>query len=51
MLEAALAPLLAFVFFNEVPAMRSIIGGVIIFFSILYFITSVSRNTSKEKNV
>ena len=46
MLEAAFAPLLAYLFFNELPSYQSIVGGVIIFIAILYF---VSQSTKQPK--
>lgn len=44
--ESVIAPVWAFIFFQEIPAVTTVIGGGVILTSILIFILSTSKNNS-----
>jgi len=49
-LQNVLAPVLAFIFFSEIPNTQSIIGGVIILITIFWYTLSlIKQNSSKKK--
>lgn len=46
-LEAALAPFLAYLFFQELPTLQSLIGGSVIFIAIMIFIMHSNNQTKR----
>lgn len=48
MFQNVLAPILAFLFFNEVPNTKSLIGGGIIFLTIVLYIINLSKQSNKK---
>ncbi|GAK21592.1 hypothetical protein JCM19052_2143 [Vibrio sp. JCM 19052] len=47
MIETVLAPLWALIFFDEIPAMASILGGSIILFTISIYAFSAMKSEQK----